>query len=149
MGSIVWIILFWLLLTASCGYALARGGRHERVASVLFLAATIASIVVRAPLHERYVAVETTDLIIDIIVLGVLVQIALSSDRFWPLWTAGLQLTISMSHLLKWLQPDLMPLAYAAAQRFWSYPILLILLVGAWRHHRRERHLLPAAPAPA
>ena len=53
------------------------------------------------------------------------VVIALRSDRFWPLWVAGLQLTISISHVLKAIQPDLLPIAYGVAERFWSYPILL------------------------
>jgi len=76
------------------------------------------------------------------------VAVALRSDRFWPLWVAGLQLTISMSHVLKAIQPDLLPLAYAAAERFWSYPTLLILFIGAWRQHQRrileQRQALPA-----
>jgi hypothetical protein len=76
-----------------------------------------------------------------------MVVIALRSDRFWPLWVAGLQLTISMSHLLKAIQLDLLPLAYAAAERFWSYPTLIILFIGAWRQHRRQKaeEGLPAA----
>jgi hypothetical protein len=71
-------------------------------------------------------------------VLVAFVAIALRSDRFWPLWVAGLQLTISMSHFLKAVEPHLMPLAYAAAERFWSYPTLIIIAVAAWRQHRRR-----------
>ncbi|MEO6581379.1 MAG: hypothetical protein ABIN68_01060 [Sphingomicrobium sp.] len=33
----------------------------------------------------------------------------------------------------------LVPIAYAAAGRFWVYPILLILAVGTWRTSRRLR----------
>lgn len=28
------------------------------------------------------------------------------------------------------------PIAYAAAERFWSYPTLVIIALGAWRQHR-------------
>jgi hypothetical protein len=42
-----------------------------------------------------------------------------------------------MGHVLKAMDENLLPLAYAAALRFWSYPILIILLVGTWREHRR------------
>jgi len=31
----------------------------------------------------------------------------------------------------------LLPRAYAAAAVFWSYPILLIILVGTWRTSRK------------
>jgi hypothetical protein len=29
-------------------------------------------------------------------------------------------------------------MAYAAAERFWSYPTLVIIAVGAWRQHQRR-----------
>jgi hypothetical protein len=53
------------------------------------------------------------------------------------LWVAGLQLTTILGHLLKAVQLSLLPLAYAGALRFWSYPILLILAIGTWRTHQR------------
>jgi hypothetical protein len=42
-----------------------------------------------------------------------------------------------MSHFLKAIDLDLMPRAYAAAERFWSYPTLMIIAVATWRAHRR------------
>jgi len=130
---------FWALLLVTCGYALWRGRKYEQLSALTFISATVLSVLARSPVHERYVAVEYSDLLIDSFVLAATIAIALRSDRFWPLWVAGLQLTIGMSHLFKWLQPDLLPLAYAAAERFWSYPTLMILFVGAWRQHRRHR----------
>jgi hypothetical protein len=139
--------IFWALLLVTCGYALWRGRKYEQLSALVFLTASVVSVLARSPMHERYLTVERTDLLIDSLVLVALVAIALRSDRFWPLWAAGLQLTISMSHVLKAIQPDLLPLAYAAAERFWSYPTLIILFIGAWRQHRRrisERHEAPA-----
>ncbi|MGI8705986.1 MAG: hypothetical protein ACR2JJ_09375 [Sphingomicrobium sp.] len=129
---------FWALLLITCGYALWRGRKYEQLSAVIFITASVASVLARSPVHERYMGVETSDLVIDSFVLVSMVAIALRSDRFWPLWVAGLQLTISMSHLLKAIQPDLLPLAYAAAERFWSYPTLIILFIGSWRQHRRR-----------
>lgn len=132
-------ILFWVLLLVSCGYALWRGRRYERVAATVFIAATIVSILLRSPLQGRYNGIETSDLIVDNAVLLAVIAIALVSDRFWPLWAAGLQLVDSMSHLLKAIHSDLLPHIYGAAERFWSYPILVILLIGAWRQDHRSR----------
>jgi len=129
---------FWTILLITCGYALWRGRKYEQLSALVFITASVASVVARAAVNERYLAVARSDLVIDSLVLIALVAIALRSDRFWPLWAAGLQLTISMSHGLKAIQPDLLPLAYAAAERFWSYPTLIILFVGAWRQHRRH-----------
>ena len=140
--------VFWTLLLFTCGYALWRGRKYEQLSALIFIGASVASVVARSALQENYSAVARSDLMIDSLVLIALVAVALRSDRFWPLWVAGLQLTISMSHILKAIQPDLVPIAYAAAERFWSYPTLIILFIGAWRQHQRriseQRQALPA-----
>ena len=130
--------IFWTLLVVTCGYALWRGRKYEQLSALVFIAASVGSVVARSALQENYSAVARSDLAIDLLVLIALVGVALRSDRFWPLWVAGLQLTISLSHVLKAIQPDLLPLAYAAAERFWSYPTLIILFIGSWRQHQRR-----------
>ena len=142
--------LFWTLLIVTCGYALLRGRKYEQLAAILFIGASIGSVLARSAATRPYVGVQVSDLLIDSFVTIATVAIALRSDRFWPLWVAGLQLTISMSHLLKAFSPDLLPLAYAAAERFWSYPTLIILFIGAWRQHKRtlaERRQAELQPA--
>ncbi|MEO6580209.1 MAG: hypothetical protein ABIN83_03545, partial [Sphingomicrobium sp.] len=91
-----------------------------------------------SPLQERYASLESGLLVIDLLVLAAFIWIAITSERFWPLWVAGLQLTNSVSHLMKFVDVDLVPRAYGAAAALWSYPILLILAVGTWRSDRRE-----------
>ena len=44
---------------------------------------------------------------------------------------------MTMSHLMKAIDPHLIPRAYAAASIFWSYPILLLILIGTWRTGRK------------
>jgi hypothetical protein len=138
MDSILRVTFFWLLLLASCGYALWRGRKYERIAALVFVTATVLSILGHSP-RLRYVEIEVTDLIVDTAVLFAVIAIALASDRFWPLWVAGLQLVLSLSHLMKAIHADMLPTVYGAAERFWSYPILVILLVGAWRQNQRSR----------
>jgi hypothetical protein len=132
---------FWIFLAVTCGYALWRGRRYERISAGICIVATIISafgfFVMRRFHPVDYSGLETSDLIVDTFVLVSFVLIALRSDRFWPLWVAGLQLTISMSHLMKAIKPDLLPMAYGAAERFWSYPTLLIIMLAAWRQHQR------------
>jgi hypothetical protein len=99
----------------------------------------IATRLLISPLPARYADVEFGLLGIDIVVLTAFVAIALQSNRFWPLWAAGFQLTMSISHVLKAIDLDLLPRAYGAAAVFWSYPILLVILIGTWRTHRRQR----------
>ena len=66
-------------------------------------------------------------------------EVKRKAERFWPLWVAGLQLTTVISHGLKAVHFDLLPQAYAAAARFWVYPIFLIIVIGTWRTHRFRR----------
>jgi len=139
MNPILRVIFFWLLLLVSCGYALWRGRKYERIAALVFITATILSFLGHSPLRGRYAEIESSDLIVDTAVLFAVVAIALASDRFWPLWVAGLQLVDSMAHVMKAIHAGLLPTVYGAAERFWSYPILLILFIGAWRQHRRTR----------
>jgi hypothetical protein len=40
---------------------------------------------------------------------------------------------------LKAIDPYIVPKVYGAAERFWSYPVLIILLIGAWRQHQRTK----------
>jgi hypothetical protein len=91
--------------------------------------------------------VESGELLVDLTALSAFIFVALRSDRFWPLWIAGLQLTTSISHFLKAVEFDLLPQAYAAAAKVWSYPILVILAVGTWRAHRRRLAESRAVPA--
>ena len=130
--------IFLALLLLSCGYALWRGRSDERIVAAICLLAVVATRFAISPLSKRYSGIENGLLIIDLLMLSAFVVIALRSQRFWPLWVAGLQLTNSMAHLMKAIELDLMPVAYRAAAVFWSYPILIILAIGTWRTHRRR-----------
>jgi len=131
--------LYIALLVLSCGYALYRGGRYERLVAAVCILGTVATVIVDSPLNRMYVQVEGGALAVDLAVLAAFIIVALQSDRFWPLWVAGLQLTASTAHFLKAIDPHLIPQAYGLAVRLWSYPILIILAVGSWRAHRRMK----------
>ena len=134
-------IIFGPLLLVVCVYAWWRGGTDERSVAATCLAGTIATLLAVSPLHKRYAGVEEGLLFVDLAVLAGFIVVAMRSKRFWPLWVAGLQLTTFIGHILKGIDQELLPRAYGAALQFWSYPILVIVLVGTYRHHRRLRQL--------
>ena len=131
------IILFDLLLFGTCGYALLYGRQDARIVGGVCIAANFATF----SLVSRYQGVELGVLTIDLLVFLAFTFVALRSDRFWPLWVSGLQLTTTFGHMLKAVELDLVPIAYAVSLRFWSYPILIILAVGTWRSRQRLRSL--------
>ena len=143
-------VIFWAILLLIWGYALWRGQKDERIAASACLIATVLTAVVIPPVTVRYSAPDSTLLAIDVAMFIAFAALALTSKRFWPLWVAGLQLTMTLSHVMRAINPNLIPQAYAAAAMLWSYPILLIILIGTWRTHRRDRAppLAPAGLAP-
>lgn len=132
-------ILYHLLLFGACGYALLRGRTDARIVGAVFLVGNFVTYAIRSPFAESYTSVETGIFAVDVIAFLAFTYAALISDRFWPLWVSGLQLTTSLGHVMKAVDLNLMPLAYAAALRFWAYPILIILAVGVWRGERPSR----------
>ena len=131
--------IYHVILIAVSAYAFMAGRSDERVAATICLVATIATRLVLSPMTNRYSSVEAGVFIVDLAVLAGFTAIALRSDRFWPLWVAGLQLTTILAHLLKAVQFELIPQVYAVAARFWVYPIFLIIVIGTWRsQHRRS-----------
>lgn len=126
------------ILMLICGYALWVGRSDERWVAATALIATFGTRILISPIEARYNNVELGVLLVDLAALAAFTFIALRSERFWPLWVSGFQLTTSVAHLLKAFDTDLFPIAYAAAGRFWSYPILIVLAIGTWRGHRRS-----------
>jgi hypothetical protein len=139
---------YWLVLAGVAAYALLRGRGDERAAALICLVATVASVLVKYPLTRRFTGVETGVLIVDLVTLAAFTTIALRTNRFWPLWVAGFQLTSTFAHGLKAIHFGLLPQVYAAAERFWVYPIFLAIVVGTWRTHRRVQRQRPSFALP-
>ena len=140
------VLVYRLLMYGICGYALFRGRTDARIVAAVFLIGNAATLTLRSSTMGGYWSFEPTIFAIDVACLLAFTYAAMISDRFWPLWVSGLQLTTSFGHVLKAIDSELVPLAYAAALRFWSYPILIILAVGVWRNQRRLRRERLAAP---
>jgi hypothetical protein len=133
------LFLYHALMYGACGYALFKGKADARIVAAVFLAGNFATLALRSTIAGGYTHVESAVMAIDVVAFLAFTYAALISDRFWPLWVSGLQLTTSLGHLMKAVETHLLPLAYAAALRFWSYPILIVLAVGVWRSERRSK----------
>jgi hypothetical protein len=131
--------LFRTLLAIVALYAFLRGRRDERQIGVMLVCGVLATHLVISPLHNRFSTLETPVMLVDIVVFFGFLWVALKSERFWPLWIAGLQLTALFGHVMKLIDAGLFSWAYGAALAMWGYPILLILAIGTWRGQRRMR----------
>lgn len=130
------IILFNVLLLATCGYAIIRGGTPEKLTGWLLIVAAGLTFATgwRPAMFQQ---VEITMFSIDLTLLAALVAIALKADRLWPMVLAAFQLDSAAIHMLKLFDADMISITYALMVAIWSYPMLLILAIGTLRHQRR------------
>ena len=129
--------LFLLLLVACCGYALLAGGAPERIGAALYALACLSSFLVVSAPQLRFRNLEVGIFIIDLLLFACFVVLALGARRFWPIWVTALCGLGVMGHLATWAGPEQIPWAYAVILSIWSYPILMLLVIGTAAHRRR------------
>lgn len=125
------------IFSASCLYALLRGGAPERAVALVMILGVVASRFVLSPVPHRYQGVEIGDLIVDGLVLAAFLVIALRANRFWPMGMVMLHGMSVLAHLLKFWDVKLIRAAYLVMLAIWIYPQLLLLVLGTYRHRKR------------
>jgi hypothetical protein len=134
------LVVFYVLLLACCGYALLRGGGPERIGASFYAVGTGLTILARGEAAIRYGSLEVGPLIVDLAALISFLVLALYARRFWPLWMTAFQAIGTAGHLAKLADPEMIRWAYAFLLGIWSYPMLLLLALGTWRHQQRLKH---------
>lgn len=135
---IAYLLSFYILLIGLIPAAWRWGEQPERMGAAAFVVAAAASIVFRARGSASWSNIETGVLLIDVLLLGWLVWLAMRSGRRWATICASLQLITLLAHVAKALNPGLRRLGYALMEGVWSYAMLLVLASALWRlrHHR-------------
>lgn len=124
------LVLCWI-------YSLLRGGAPERIGTTILLVGSLLTLATVSTLARSYSSVETAVFFVDVATLVAFLLLALRAERFWPIWVTSLQLLGMSGHVVKVADPDTIPRAYAFAAIFWSYPMVLLLALGTWRHQQR------------
>ncbi len=133
------VIVFDALLVSACGYALWRGGSPERIVGGSLILAYVATLVSYSALANRFFGVERGVFAVDVVLLAVLIAVAIRADRAWPLVVAALQLDTVGAHVVKTFDVGMIRVTYALLIAIWSYPMLLALGFGTFRHQLRLR----------
>lgn len=131
------IDFFLGLVAVSCGYAVLRGGKWERLVALLLSSSIGLSFLVTSPVATRYRHAEWGVMVIDVLLFCALTAVALKSERYWPSWLSALSFLEAASHLFAFA-PRMPRLIYGIMMGIWMYPMLLILLAATWRHQRRR-----------
>ncbi|HEX8256595.1 MAG TPA: hypothetical protein VF589_03110 [Allosphingosinicella sp.] len=132
------MLFYFFCLFAIVAYALWRGGKWEKLGALTLLAGSILTLIAVSAASRRFADVETGILLVDAAVLAAFLAIALRSDRYWPLWTAALQLIGLLGHFAKLADLEMPRNGYGFLQAFWSYPMMLTILIGTWNQHRAQ-----------
>lgn len=133
----VWI--FYAIQIAASVFALWRGGAPERVLGIALLLAAVSTQILQDDMAVRFAGVELDVLLVDLALLAVMLAITLHADRFWPAWATALHLLGTGAHLARAISPDVIRLTYAVLAAAWSYPIVVLLVIGTVRHASRIR----------
>ena len=134
-------VAFLALLLLSSAYALARGGRPERIGATTLLCGALFSVGIARPPGLRFHHVEPGILAVDLAILGIFVWLSLRTTRFWPMWVSALLASEVIIHVALLVAPDTVPDAYRAGEAVWSWGAQLILVAATWRHRDRLNRL--------
>lgn len=130
------MVVFNILLISCCAYALWRGGPPEKIAVIVLTLACFLTFGVASDVGT-FQSVETGIFVVDLLCLIGLLAVALWADRFWPLWVAALHLIGTAGHAAKFVDPNIVPRTYAFLLAVWAYPMIVLIIVGTWRHQQR------------
>ena len=122
-----------LAYSACLGLVLLLGGQPERVGAVVMIIGSLATGIVAAGVlgSSSWTHLETGILLVDMVVLGALWLVALSSNRFWPYWVTAWQLIAVLVHLQMVFFANIMPNAYSYTSRYLAFPMVLMMLFAS------------------
>lgn len=122
-------LAFWVLAICCCGYAAVAGGRDGRAIAAIYLSACVATVVAWW-VQPDWRHTNQATFAVDLVLLVALVALALRSQRWFPIWFAGLHLLAIVSHAGSILAPGFAYKVYFLMQAFWAVPMLLSLAIG-------------------
>jgi hypothetical protein len=133
--SVPFFLVFFTFVTA---FSMWRGGGPERIVSVSYIVALAGSAtvgIVHMPGGFRAVPIQV--FVVDVLLLVALSVIAIRANRWWPIVAAGCQLIAVLVHVVKLMQPTMIPNGYAFLVTIWSWPMVALLGLGTRAHRRR------------
>ena len=127
----VWGNVYYLTLFICCGFAIFHGARSEYFGVAIMMIGSLLTLVAARLFGTSWAQIEVGIFLIDIAVLIAFVWLALTSDRYWPIWASAFQLLAVIIHTSMLTAPLVTPWAFGTGVVFWAYPMLLALAIGS------------------
>lgn len=115
-------------MLVSCIPALWWGGWEGRRICALFVIAGFATYL-GATVLKPLVALPDATIVVDILLLVALGQVAMRTNRYWPLWICAFH-ALSVLSFLAWQIVPNSPRLFKAISAVWSIPQLIVLCIG-------------------
>jgi hypothetical protein len=128
--------IYYIFLIPSCLFAYKFGGVPEKKVSILFLISSFVTTFFVSNNNDFH-SIKWDLFGIDLSLAIFLIVISLSADRYWTMAISSLQIVSAAMHPAFALSESKMAFAYAIAMIFWSYPMIIILIIGAMRYQQR------------
>ena len=141
MFDIVRQVSLLALWASLCAWAIARGRAPERIHGAMHLVAAVLT-----PLVQYNAALNHAELgvfVVDTVVLGLAVFVALKWHRWWTVYAAAFLLCQELTHVVRLYNLQVAQFYYASAAMFWSFASLWAMAFGTaqleWWRFRRWR----------
>lgn len=119
---------FWLFLLGALSIGWQIGDASDRRAMGAIFCAALATSLMGLLFDgmPKHLAVR----VVDLLLLAIMVRIAMTSDRHWPMWFAGIHATATLIGFSALILPDARaPVLYLAAAS-WAIPGMTAMVVG-------------------
>ncbi len=131
------IAIFYLLFASCTLYALWRGGAPERAVAGSYFGIWVLDRSLNFVYPAEYSEMDPVHLVIDLLIWASFFAVAMRARRFWPLCLVSLQTIALVAHSAKFMDVTIAPRAYVTMQIASSFPVLILLAIGTYRHQCR------------
>lgn len=121
-------LLYFCCLLLTVVISIVFGGRDERIGAAIVV---VASVVTPLAQEHGFRREEIGIFLVDFSALLTLLWLALCSNRYWPLFAAGFQLSGITVHLVPVATSEFSAAAYGLASVSAAYLVLLAIVIGA------------------
>lgn len=123
------VILFWILVLCTCGFAAKCGGWEGRWFACIYLAQCLL-MVLASYLDWTWSRTNWPTVAVDTFLLVAFSILALTTRRFWPIWVFGFHLITMSAHLATLISQSVPFRAYYSLATMWAIPKLLVVIFG-------------------
>ncbi|MBZ9648535.1 hypothetical protein K9B33_13355 [Sphingobium sp. 3R8] len=133
---------YWAMTLLCCLFAFQAGGIVGRYGAAIIAFKTGAGFWAGL-LDQNWTHASVPVLMVDILCLLAFTALAIKSNRYWPLWSAGCALAAIAIHLAAFLPIGFKPAVYHGLKGLMAIPMQLLMVRGIYLDGRLRKRRNP------